>query len=98
MRKLNNILQLGIKELRSLYRDPALLLLILYAFTLSIYSPSQQCAGVAAPGQHWRARRGSLATVDAHRRRLPVALLHQARGHRPETMDSAWTPGAIPSP
>ncbi|EOV2221020.1 TPA: ABC transporter permease [Pseudomonas aeruginosa] len=38
MRKLNNILQLGIKELRSLYRDRALLLLILYSFTLSIYS------------------------------------------------------------
>ncbi|MBA1263548.1 ABC transporter permease [Stutzerimonas sp. NM35] len=38
MRKLSNILQLGIKELRSLYRDPALLLLIVYAFTLGIYS------------------------------------------------------------
>jgi ABC-2 type transport system permease protein len=38
MRGLSNILQLGIKELRSLYRDPALLLLILYAFTLGIYS------------------------------------------------------------
>ncbi|MGQ7241937.1 ABC transporter permease [Salinicola sp. V024] len=38
MRKLSNILQLGIKELRSLYRDPALLLLIFYAFTLGIYS------------------------------------------------------------
>ena len=38
MRALSNILQLGIKELRSLYRDPALLVLILYAFTLGIYS------------------------------------------------------------
>ena len=38
MRTLSNILQLGIKELRSLYRDPALLLLILYVFTLGIYS------------------------------------------------------------
>ena len=38
MRRLSNILQLGIKELRSLYRDSALLLLIVYAFTLGIYS------------------------------------------------------------
>ncbi len=38
MRKLGNILQLGIKELRSLCRDPAMLLLIAYSFTLSIYS------------------------------------------------------------
>lgn len=38
MRTLGNILQLGIKELRSLYRDPALLLLIFYFFTLGIYS------------------------------------------------------------
>ncbi|TBU95562.1 ABC transporter permease [Stutzerimonas kirkiae] len=38
MASLSNILQLGIKELRSLYRDPALVLLIVYAFTLGIYS------------------------------------------------------------
>ncbi|MCL6692392.1 ABC transporter permease [Pseudomonas sp. R3.Fl] len=38
MANLSNILQLGIKELRSLYRDPALLLLIAYFFTLGIYS------------------------------------------------------------
>jgi ABC-2 type transport system permease protein len=38
MQTLGNILQLGIKELRSLYRDPALLLLIVYFFTLGIYS------------------------------------------------------------
>ncbi|RRV17249.1 ABC transporter permease [Pseudomonas saudiphocaensis] len=37
-RRLSNILQLGIKELRSLYRDPALVLLIVYAFSLGIYS------------------------------------------------------------
>ncbi|MBS0261473.1 MAG: ABC transporter permease [Planctomycetes bacterium] len=33
-----NILHLGIKELRSLSRDPVMLVLIVYAFTLSIYS------------------------------------------------------------
>jgi ABC-2 type transport system permease protein len=33
-----NLLQLGIKELRGLRRDPMLLLLIVYAFTLAVYS------------------------------------------------------------
>jgi len=36
-----NILQLGIKELRGLARDPMLLILIAYAFTLSIYTATR---------------------------------------------------------
>ncbi len=36
-----NVLQLGIKELRGLVRDPMLLFLIVYAFTLSIYTASK---------------------------------------------------------
>lgn len=36
-----NIAQLGIKELRGLLRDPMLLILIAYAFTLSIYTASK---------------------------------------------------------
>jgi ABC-2 type transport system permease protein len=36
-----NILQLGIKELRGVARDPMLLLLIVYAFTISIYTASR---------------------------------------------------------
>ncbi|MGD9881196.1 MAG: ABC transporter permease [Reyranella sp.] len=39
--RLANILQLGIKELRGLGRDPMLLVLIAYAFTLSIYTASR---------------------------------------------------------
>ncbi len=39
--RISNIVQLGIKELRGLMRDPMLLLLIAYAFTLSIYTASQ---------------------------------------------------------
>jgi len=35
--RLANILHLGTKELRSLSRDPIMLVLILYAFTLSVY-------------------------------------------------------------
>jgi ABC-2 type transport system permease protein len=36
-----NILRLGVKELRGLRRDPMLLFLIAYAFTLSIYTASR---------------------------------------------------------
>ncbi len=36
--RVNNILNLGIKELRSLARDPVMLVLIVYAFTFAIYS------------------------------------------------------------
>lgn len=38
--RLANIAQLGVKELRGLARDPMLVILILYAFTLSIYTAS----------------------------------------------------------
>jgi ABC-2 type transport system permease protein len=37
-RHLHNIYRLGTKELWSLWRDPAMLILILYVFTLSVYS------------------------------------------------------------
>jgi ABC-2 type transport system permease protein len=36
--RVTNVLQLGIKELRGLMRDPVLLMLVVYAFTLSVYS------------------------------------------------------------
>jgi len=38
MRKLANILRLGRKELWSLWRDPMMLILIVYTFTVSIYT------------------------------------------------------------
>ncbi len=38
MRTARNILNLGIKELRSLARDPIMLVLIVYAFTFAIYT------------------------------------------------------------
>ena len=37
----SHILELGIKELRGLSRDPMLLFLIVYAFSISIYIASQ---------------------------------------------------------
>ena len=41
MRHLRHIIQLGIKELLSLFRDPVLLFLIAYSFTFSVYTPSK---------------------------------------------------------
>lgn len=41
MRHLRHILQLGVKELLSLFRDPVLLFLIVYSFTFSVYTPSK---------------------------------------------------------
>lgn len=39
--RLANILELGVKELRGLGRDPMLVVLIVYAFTISIYTASR---------------------------------------------------------
>jgi ABC-2 type transport system permease protein len=41
VRHLRHIIQLGIKELLSLFRDPVLLFLIAYSFTFSVYTPSK---------------------------------------------------------
>ncbi len=41
MRHLRHIVQLGVKELLSLVRDPVLLFLIAYSFTFSVYTPAK---------------------------------------------------------
>src|SRR6516164_7419442 len=41
VRHFRHILQLGVKELLSLFRDPVLLFLIAYSFTFSVYTPSK---------------------------------------------------------
>ncbi len=41
VRHIKHVLQLGVKELLSLIRDPVLLFLIAYAFTFSVYTPSK---------------------------------------------------------
>jgi ABC-2 type transport system permease protein len=41
MRALQHIFRLGVKEMISLSRDPVLLILILYCFTFSVYTPSK---------------------------------------------------------
>jgi ABC-2 type transport system permease protein len=41
VRHFRHILQLGVKELLSLFRDPVLLFLIMYSFTFSVYTPAK---------------------------------------------------------
>lgn len=67
-RKLGNIFQLGLKELRSLYRDPAMLVLILYSFTLAIYQ-----GATAVPETPHRA---SIAVVDEDRSQASLRIIN----------------------
>ncbi|MHA6479160.1 ABC transporter permease [Stutzerimonas sp. KH-1] len=67
-RKLGNILQLGLKELRSLYRDPAMLVLIIYSFTLAIYE-----GATAIPEAPHRA---SIAVVDEDRSQASLRIIN----------------------
>lgn len=41
MQHFRHIIQLGVKELLSLFRDPVLLFLIVYSFTFSVYTPAK---------------------------------------------------------
>lgn len=56
MRTVSNIYRLGIKELWSLIRDPAMIILILYVFTAGVY--------VAAGAQSESVRMATIAIVD----------------------------------
>lgn len=66
MHRLENIYRLGIKELFSLRRDNVMLVLIVWAFTLSIYS--------AATGMSHDLRNGSIAIVDHDRSQLSTRI------------------------
>ncbi|MFP5338397.1 MAG: ABC transporter permease [Gammaproteobacteria bacterium] len=67
-RKLGNIFQLGLKELRSLYRDPAMLVLIIYSFTVAIYE-----GATAIPEAPHRA---SIAVLDEDRSQASLRILN----------------------
>ncbi|MFD2237919.1 ABC transporter permease [Aureimonas populi] len=54
--RLSNVMNLGIKELRGLLRDPIMIVLIAYAFTLSIYT--------SASGMPDALNRATIAIVD----------------------------------
>ena len=66
MRRLQNIFRLGIKELRSLRRDPVLLALVVYAFSYGIYS--------AATCTSSELRNATIAVVDEDRSPLSGRL------------------------
>ena len=84
MRKLKNILRLGRKELWSLARDPVMLVLIVYVFTLSIYS-----AATALPETMHNA---TIAIVDDDRSALSgriVSAFYPPEFVRPQLIDQA---------
>jgi len=66
MTTLNNIFNLGIKEFRSLYRDPAMLILIAFAFSFDIY--------IAAKGQPETLQSAPVAIVDEDRTPLSMRI------------------------
>jgi ABC-2 type transport system permease protein len=57
-----NVFRLGVKELRSLYADPVLLLLMLYTFTLAIYQITQNV--------HMEVTDAAVAIIDEDHSRL----------------------------
>ncbi|MGD2082842.1 MAG: ABC transporter permease [Chromatiales bacterium] len=57
--RLSNVYRLGLKELRSLRYDPVLIFLIVYAFTIAVYSPAE--------GVKLELDNGSVAIVDEDR-------------------------------
>ncbi len=63
----SNILNLGIKELRSLARDPMLLLLIVWAFTFSVYT--------AATAMPETLKKAPIAIVDEDRSPLSARIV-----------------------
>lgn len=66
MRLLENIYRLGFKELFSLRRDPVLLALIVWSFSLSIYT--------FATGMSYDLRNGTIAIVDEDRSQLSTRI------------------------
>src|SRR3546814_18252063 len=61
-----NILHLGVKELRSLARDPLMLVLIVYAFTASVYT--------AATAMPETLNKAAIAIVDEDRSPLSARI------------------------
>ncbi len=66
MTHLNNIYQLGLKELKSLWSDKVMLLLIIYAFTANIYS--------SAKGVSQELHNAPVAIVDQDRSQISMRL------------------------
>ncbi|HEX3437390.1 MAG TPA: ABC transporter permease [Pseudacidobacterium sp.] len=67
MKPLSNIFHLGVKELLSLYRDPAMLVLIVWAFSLGIY--------VVAISQPESLQKAPIAIVDEDQTMLSARII-----------------------
>ena len=63
-----NIFNLGVKELRSLYRDPVLLIFIVFAFSFMVYA--------AAKGMSQELHNASIAVVDEDRSPLSSQIIN----------------------
>lgn len=72
MRRMANIFHLGVKELRSLYRDPVLLIFIIFAFSFMVYA--------AAQGMSQELRNASIAVVDEDRSPLSSRIINAFYG------------------
>ena len=68
-----NVLHLGVKELWSLARDPIMLLLIVFAFTVSIYSTASSLPDSLYKAPIAIVDEDQSAAVAADRQRLPAA-------------------------
>lgn len=72
MRRIANIFNLGVKELRSLYRDPVLMIFIVFAFSFMIYA--------AAKGMSQELNNASIAVVDEDRSALSSQIINAFYG------------------
>jgi len=79
MRRLANIFHLGIKELRSLYRDPVMFVFIIFAFTFEIY--------LAAKGVSMELNNAPVAVVDQDRSQLSQRITNAFYGPYFKTPD-----------
>ena len=72
MRRLHNIWHLGIKELRSLARDPIFMILIFWAFSVGVY--------LAATGVSMELRNAPIAAVDEDQSELSQRIVNAFYG------------------
>ena len=91
---LKNIWRLGVKELWSLWRDPVMLVLIVYTFTLSVYRGLGH-ARDAAPRADRHRRRGPVAAVRAHHVGVLPAAFHAPQMMNFAQVDPAMDAGRI---
>lgn len=73
-RHLSNIARLGVKELWSLWRDPMMLVLILYLFTVAVYSSARAIPETLHLAEHHLLDVAAAAEGLAHARGVHVQL------------------------